>query len=113
MYKTTTRKVLDYKILEEDLIISTDLGIVSIKLSKAENELQNFLPADGETPVGLVKFGDDPKWAKLKNTAFDMVDKLSSSEGTKYIDQAAAVNNTINSIVNMMRTEIEAVKLFK
>lgn len=108
MYKFAARKILDYKITETEIIISTDAIIISIKLDKAETELDQFLPAEGQAPSGLVKFGDDPNWNKLKITAYGLIEKLNGDEGQKYIEIANATNQTIKSVVELMKTEIEA-----
>ena len=111
MYKQSVRKILDYKITDEELIISTDANLISIKIDKAEAEIAQFLPAEGAVPTGLVKFGEDPKWTNLKNTAYDLVNKLNAEDGAKFIEIANATNQTIRSVVDIMKIEIEAAKL--
>ncbi|MDQ7818724.1 MAG: hypothetical protein RDU14_16985 [Melioribacteraceae bacterium] len=113
MYKQLTRKIIDFKITEDEVFISTDANIIVLKHEKAESELDLFLPAEGQAPSGLVKFGEDPNWNKLKETAYDLINKLNGNEGQKYIEIANATNQTIHSVVDIMKTEIEAVKLFK
>jgi len=113
MYRLSVKKILDYKIMEKETIISTDDGIVSIKNEKLDDELEQFLPADSDAPQGLIKFGEDPNWHKLKTTAYSLIEKLNCDDGSKYIEQANAINSSIRSIVDLMKVEIEAAKVLK
>jgi hypothetical protein len=118
MYKLEPRTIIDFKITDEEVFISTDINLISFKIQKAETELNQFLPAETKVPTelpkfGLVKFAEDAKWSKLKDTAYTLIDKLNQTDGDKYIGIANATNQTINSMVNIMKIEIEAVRLMK
>lgn len=111
LHRTVIKRVIDFQLINDVVIISTDVNIVSIKLDKAEKALEEFLPAEPEAPKGLVKFSEDKRWSDLKDAAYAMVDKLKAEGGEKHIPTASAINSTIGSIVGMMKVEIEAVKL--
>ena len=111
LHRTITKRIIDFQIMDEVVIISTDVNLISIKLDKAEKTLEEFLPAEPEAPKGLVKFSEDKRWSDLKDAAYAMVDKLKTEGGEKHIPTAIAINQTIGTIVGMMKVEIEAVKL--
>jgi hypothetical protein len=114
MYKLEPRKIIDFRITEEELIISTNLNIIIVKLDKVEAELKLFLPAENEINLeGIVKFCEDSKWTKIKDSAFNLIDKLNSADGAKHIPVANAMNKTIGTIVNLMKVELIATKMMK
>lgn len=113
MYRTDLTKIIDYSITEENLFISTDKRLLSIKLAKAEAELDLFLPAQQEGLILSVKgLSTDPQWKTVKEVAHEMLHKLKTDKWKEHIDQARAVNESINTIVNVMKTEIDVAKLF-
>ncbi len=116
MYKQSVRKIIDFKILDDTIVVSTDNGLISFKSSKADEELNQFLPAEGETPpapTGLIKFGEDPKWNNLKTTIYGMIDKLNTAEGSKFVDQAKSITDSAKTLVEMMKVEVEVARIVR
>lgn len=111
LHKTITKKIIDYKITEEEVLISTDVNLISIKIETAEEALKEFLPAESENPKGIMQLPHDKRWSNLKDAAYSMIDKLQTEGGEKHIPRANAINQTIGSIVGLMKVEIEAIKL--
>lgn len=111
LHKTINKKIIDYKLTEEEVIISTDINLICIKIEKAEEALKEFLPAESENSKGIIILSSDKRWSNLKDAAYSMIDKLQAEGGQKHIPQANAINQTIGSIVGLMKVEIEAIKL--
>lgn len=119
MYKQQPIVVLDYRIIDDSFIISTSAGIEHIKKNKIESALQEFLPAESDkvavrnksVPQSLATLGDNEEWKGVKSVSFDLINKLKSDEWKKHVEQAEAVNSAINTLVNVMKTEIEIAKI--
>lgn len=126
--------VLDYKITDHTVEIVTDIKTFHIMHMKLQNMLNVFIevaddlipPMDEkeeipEKPVVDTKYetvvsaNDQPRiealsgTAEVKNILMDNIRKLSKDR--TYIHQAAAINDTVKTLIEVARTEIEAQEL--
>jgi hypothetical protein len=114
MYKLKVRKIIDFKILdnENEILISTDSGLVSFKADKAMEEISLFLPAESEGK-SLVPFGGDKNWNTLKETVYGVIEKLNSPGGEKYVEQAKTINESAKTLVEMLKVEVDVAKVLQ
>ena len=115
MYKLKVRKIIDFKILdnENEILISTDSGLISFKAEKAIEEISLFLPAEGDDGKSLVRFGGDKNWNTLKETVYGVIEKLNAPGGEKYVEQAKTINESAKTLVEMLKVEVDVAKVLQ
>jgi len=104
------------KIVAAKLIHSEDGQQAMIVTEKNEmtaftdDALKQFLPAAPEVEVNLqILPKHDNTLGNLRTTVLASIEKLKVDK--KYIDQAVAINGSINVIIQMAKLELEAHKL--
>jgi len=103
---------------QEKFTLKTNLQTFERKFPSVETFLEYWKPAagiatlvhdpDGDGMVSaFVEHGDDLSQT-LTNTLLDSINKVKASKD--YIPQAIAINNNVNSIVNIQRLRLDLVK---
>ena len=108
LYKTIQQKVNAFRILDDQILISTNVGLIGLQIENAEFVINHdFLPIDSSdiqtttTPAALTKLND----IKIIDTLQENIQKLKTEPA--YIKQAMAINNTINTMLNIVKTELQ------
>jgi hypothetical protein len=102
-----SRDVDDYKLTDEKNQVSF---VTAAELKK------DFQPIDEGNKNGTALAtraiaSTNADLDKLTQGLFNAFDKLGADGGEKYIAQATAMNETAENIINIKRTQLEAVKL--
>jgi len=114
MYKTENHKIIAIKQTDESVFISTDKDLLIFPLDDIEEIIEKeFLPVevdnDGLTKSnGLVVF-QQVKATDLVKVLQDNISRLQKEPG--YIKQATAINQTTNTLLNLVKTELSARKM--
>ena len=115
MYKTQNHYVITYKELEDQVIISTDSNMISISKEKLDEELEEFLPVDQDNSVTL--FGAKPQLliSRQNDSMYSIMNECITKikEDPTFISQAQAINRTMQTMIEIAKTEIEALKAAK
>lgn len=100
--------------------LDTDSGRIKIPLTTAAEDLQKFVP----TEVIGIEEKEKPSMAlivtspgsgggieKIKQTVFETIEKIKAD--SSYLPQAHAINANINTLINLGKLELEAIRLAK
>jgi hypothetical protein len=107
LYKTREHKINNFRITEDKCYISTSIDLIVLDYSEAEKIIRSeFLPVDA---IEIVAVGESMTLKKLKEsniiaTLQENIEKLKLSK--EFINQAKAINGTVNTMLNIVRTEI-------
>jgi hypothetical protein len=112
MYVAVNHRIIAVKESEEKIYISTDKDLLVFPAEKAEDIIGNkFLEVDSDSPdanTGLVVFGQ-LKAGDLAAVLKNNITRLQTDPD--FIKQAGAINSTINTLLNLVKTEISARKM--
>jgi len=111
LYKTFQHRIIQIKINgdQETIEIVTDKDWLIFSIMEIEGKLKDFLPiSDEKATSALISLPADTSQS-LAKTIIDNIDKLKDNPG--YVQQAAAINKSINTLISLARAEIEARKL--
>lgn len=97
-------------------ILKTDNGDVKISLNDIDAELSFFtLKRDNEmvhnSTVMQMVSQSGAMYEKLHNTLLDTIQKV--QENKEYIPQAAAINETMKSIIDLEKVKVQTLQLLK
>jgi len=100
--------------------LDTDAGRIKIPLTTAAEDLQKFV----STEVTGIEEKEKPSMAlivtspgsgggieKIKQTVFETIEKIKAD--SSYLPQAHAINANINTLINLGKLELEAIRLAK
>jgi len=118
MHNAKTFKIRDYEITDEKLIIITDGDTIRLVLDKALPFLNECLTVDGKETIkkekrfnGDLQLYDRNTTQKLRDTLIENIDRV--KENPNYIKQAHAINSSVNTLINLVKTEIMARKIIE
>ncbi len=116
IYKARHQKILSFRIEDDTVHIVTDLRWLKIDITKIEKELQEFLPVEEEKDDAVIDGIYLPtvhqakeNMPSLKDTILENIDKLKTNKD--YVKQAAAINQSINTLINMAKLELQTVRI--
>lgn len=109
MFNTNCFKVQNYQFIEGKLLIGTDKKIFPIEIENVHRVLDMFLETDQEeTPTGhQVKFEMKSLSGAAEIKDILMANIKSVQENKDYIPQAVAVNDTVKTLLDFAKTEIQ------
>ena len=116
MHNTVLQKVINYKIIDGKVHLVTDKNWFELDAKKAEAILiRDFLPAADE-PVtnngnGKMVLYEEVKKSNLTQTLVNNIDLL--KDGKIDIKSAQAMNQTANTLLNIVKAEIQIKNLEK
>lgn len=117
LYNTNSVKILSYKQKEDHVTIVTDKDWIEVPLFKLPALLEEFLEVEqeDEEPQHLpspsrnsslqVTQNARQNLSSLKDVLLDNITKVQKDK--EYINQAKAINNNINTLMNMYKLELE------
>lgn len=119
MYNTLEHHVIDTMVIDDNVIISTDKGMLKIPLDEAQEKLTEFHEIHKE-PVrkngnGSAESNTLPEIYKRKEVGtlfenlIDNIDKVKADK--KYIPVANSVNQSISTMINLFKLELEVKKM--
>lgn len=111
MYKTINYKILGYAPANgngEKIIINTNVRPIELFTKDGLEYIKdNFLPV--ATPGAMVVVTQDLAAVKsLHNTILDNIEKIKKDKS--YIEQAQAINESIDTYIDLAKTEIDYAK---
>ncbi len=118
MYKTFIHRIISYEHISSTILLHTNKETITFTSSQAEKKLDEFLPVANiiEPAEAKPAVNNLVLYEKIKEDLPNLTDiikgniaKLQSSR--EYIPQAAAINESINSLVNLVKLEIMVKKL--
>lgn len=112
MYKTRIHKIIATKIKESTAFISTNIDLIELNIDEAEQIIRDeFLPVDNMDESNNSAL---TVYAKIDESSL-ITDLMNNIEIIKknpgFINQAKAINNTVNTILNIAKTELQIKKL--
>ena len=116
MHNTVLQKVINYKIIDGKVHLVTDKNWFELDAKKAEATLiRDFLSAADE-PVtnngnGKMVLYEEVKKSNLTQTLLNNIDLL--KDGKIDIKSAQAMNQTVNTLLNIVKAEIQIKNLEK
>ncbi len=124
LYRAKEHKISGFEIMDGTTFVSTDLGLLKFPTESCEQILRNeFIQVDSKNlPIKAPlqkdhnlqtynKINAESIAAALNKTITDLTsDKITPEELKKKVSQAKAVNNTINTYMNLIKTEITVKK---
>lgn len=117
IYNTRRYTINDVVIENDTVYISTDSKIIKKSLSEISDFLENILPCDMSQESNEIakaqgnQIAQSFGFAKLTDIIYDNIDKI--QQNASYIPQAQAINEQVETIVNIAKTQIEAIKIIK
>jgi len=112
MYNTRNYKILKYYTQNGTIILATDRELLNFKTEKTEEELKQFLPVDESTSSAVTIFGKNKSELNSLLTAIKENIELIKKDD-KNIPKAKAINESVKSIIEVFKLEIDAVKITK
>ncbi len=109
LYQGRRHKILRTRTNGDTVEIATDRDWLAFPKENAHKALSEFLPAAEERAVTISALAGNGKMEKIAATVFDNIDKLKSDPA--YIDQARAINDSIKTMVEVAKLELEIVKM--
>lgn len=100
--------------------LDTDSGRIKIPLTSTADDLRKFVPMESasspekEKPsmaLIVTSPGSGGGIEKIKQTVFETIEKIKAEPG--YLPQANAINANINTLINLGKLELEAIRLAK
>lgn len=116
MYKSKNIKIKDYYLKEDQqsVKIITDGDNLDINLKQIEQFKNDCLPVEDDQQLQqrltVVKESNDDI-NNLKNILMDNIQKVQKDK--EYIGQAKVINNSVNTLLNMVNTQIKIERLKK
>jgi hypothetical protein len=124
LINTFEHTILNYKITDEEVEIETNKRKINIPIGKAEKQLTEYLPVD--IPHGLPVVQNHGKnngngenlalynqikedLPNLRKIVIGNIEKIQQDKS--FIPQAQATNESINAMVNMLKLELQVMKL--
>jgi len=107
LYNTRQVKILNYKILEDYTIISTDKKIYQFPNDRLSAYLDDFLPVIEEMETvgrGVKLYQADENFPRLKNTLLEQIELVKKDK--KNIPQANSVISSIKAYTDIVKTEM-------
>jgi len=108
-------KVINFKIIGDTVHLVTDRSWFEIPVNKASDRLKDFIPTEqpkvpvnGTSPVngnGNMVLYQEVKDANIVGTLIDNIDQL--KKGNLDVKKASAINNTVNTLLNAARLEVQ------
>jgi len=117
LYNTRLHQLLSYKIDDKSVTIVTDRDWLTFRIGDMERKLKEFLEVEqddefeGDKGKQMILFKANESFSGLEKTILDNIKKL--KEDNDFIKQANAINQSANTLINLMKTQIELVKLQK
>ncbi len=112
MYKTRVHKIIATKIKGETVFVSTDIDLIELSISDAYKIIEeDFLPTDvkkATTDLTPILY-DEIKNANLINDLRNNIEKV--KRDPSYIPQALTINNTIKTLLDIVKTQIQIDKI--
>lgn len=103
----------DYEMDEENMYLKVDRNGQRTELMIPNTEAKTFfddlLPVEEGRPVNqqvTIYSNQQNQLATLRQKLMELNDKLSGPDGEKYIKQAKAINNNINTLLNSVKLEL-------
>jgi hypothetical protein len=118
-YANQVHAVIDFTIDEERFEVVTDINRYSRKLESAEEFLKYWSPVDNKGAVTKNENNQiDVYIEQEKSQADDLIgilkDNISKVQAdAKYIPQAQAINDNINSIIDIQKMKLDYIKQFR
>lgn len=118
MYNSGNYRLISYEVETEQVIIATDRRIFKVTPAQAMPLLANFLPVDeSETPVlasGNDKFLEMIRGSVTLGSAGQLRETLMANlkkvqEDPSYIPQAQVVNQTVSTIIDLAKAEVDMI----
>ncbi len=114
MHKTNNHRILNFRINCEKVTIVTDKTWIDLDIDTAEKALQDeFLPVEAELADKSVLDGAVMSFNGNGNNVFGMIqeniEKIQKDKN--YIPQATAINDSVNTMVNVAKLEIQMRKI--
>lgn len=105
LFKSRTHKIIKTRSNDGNIQIVTDKDWLEI----SEKELKQFLPAAPEKDSSLVVLTKrDPTLKSLRTTLIETIEKVKVDK--EYIDQAVVINNSIKTVIDMAKFDLETLK---
>lgn len=114
LHRTRTVKLVNFKNEGEQVKIITDLREHTVEASRLELFLNEFQPIeDGVAVVQNQGVGLNPATLSTINSLREiLMDNITKVRADKtYIEQSKEINSNVKSIIDLAKTEIEAIKL--
>lgn len=100
--------------------LDTDASRIKIPVTTSADDLKKFVPTDmvgieekQKPSMSLVVTspGSGGGIEKIKQTVFETIERIKADAG--YLPQAQAINANINTLINLGKLELEAIRLAK
>ncbi len=108
----------DFTIIDEMVLLSTNLGFVKFSIDEAHKKFTEFIPVDKyeeNKPVVINNSNTSIDIFRKKEVGTlidDLINNIETVKGNKeYVQQANAVNKSITAITNLMKLGLEVKKL--
>jgi hypothetical protein len=110
MYNTKNYKILSYQFQNGSVLIATDKKIFTFDRVQFEKEIiKDFLPVvDDDADMVLQLVPSKKEMTNLKTVIMENIEKV--REDKSYIPQAQSVNKSVNTLLNLVNTEIRVKK---
>lgn len=98
---------------EDEVTIVTDQDDYTISKSDVKEFLQGFHPVaeDRLLPAPSISSVTNSRtFQAVGDALLNNIEKLQGEDGHKYLDQAKEISNQSNSLINLVKTELDAIK---
>lgn len=113
LFNTIEHKIIDFTIKADTVFIATDKRLIQLNEDEALKTLENdFLPVDGSSlPVPVNSMLQKIESLDLIGTLKNNIKLLEGENGEKNIKKVHAINTTINTALNIVKTEFAVKKV--
>lgn len=114
IYKQDHIRIKDYypEAEEGTIKIITDKGPITIHANEVTHFVEKCLPVDDENTQALQIVTESQKTiTSLKDILLDNIKKVQDNK--EYINQAKTINNSVNTLLNMVSLELKVSKEMK
>jgi len=113
MYKTVIYKIINYKVTAETVVLGTDREIFVFPYKEINKHLAEFLEVEEEPEIRTTDIT-----IISNDSAIDFINEIKKNiiqikNDPKFIEQAKAINDSINTVISLGRLQVEIAKLKK
>jgi hypothetical protein len=116
LYKSDTLVINDYELDEEGIHLQVTRNNKTTEMLVPVDDVKTFftdlLPVEDESAI-TVYTDQQSTLTQLRKQLMEVNTKLNGPEGEKFIKQAKAINNNINTLLNSLKLELAVVKEMK
>ncbi len=109
MYHTILYKIIGYQCKNGIITIATNKNWIEFPKDKFEKAIKDFLPVSDENKENALQIlPAKNELINLKKVIIDNITKIQSDPD--YIKQANVINNSVNTLINMVKLQVNIIK---